>query len=299
MALALGASFWPELGNGQKPALSNHTLSKFTMATLTSTTSQDLKLRRHRLKRRRQLRILQTLWRSLLLSAMAGGTLWLVTRPNWVISDPQQITVLGNEYLSTASVRSLVPLDYPQPLLEIQPQVLRQAIEAQSPITQAIVTRRLLPPGLTIEVQERRPVALVKPGSKTSIHGFKPDGEGLVDDQGFWLPYSSYTDLAEMPELPTLTVIGLSDHSREDWPAIYSHLARSATEIFEIDFQTPSNIILNTELGNVHLGTYHPRRFEQQMQVLAEMRTLPTHIQPSNIDYIDLQSTEAPAIQLR
>lgn len=269
------------------------------MATLTSTTSQDLKLRRHRLKRRRQLLILQTLWRSLLICTMAGGTLWLVTRPNWVISDPEQITVLGNEYLSTASVRSLVPLAYPQPLLEIQPQTLRQAIEAQSPITQAIVTRRLLPPGLTVEVQERQPVALVKPGNRASIHGFEPNGDGLVDDQGFWLPYSSYTDLAEMPILPTLTVVALSDHSREDWPDIYGHVARSATEIFEIDFQMPNNIILNTELGNVHLGSYDPRRFEHQMQVLAEMRTLPTHIQPSNIDYIDLRSPDAPAIQLR
>ncbi|TVQ53719.1 MAG: FtsQ-type POTRA domain-containing protein [Spirulina sp. DLM2.Bin59] len=269
------------------------------MATLTSTTSQDLKLRRHQLKRRRQLRIVQTLWRSLLICAMAGGTLWLVTRPNWVISDPEQITVLGNEYLSTPSVRSLVPLDYPQPLLEIQPQALRQAIEAQSPITQAIVTRQLLPPGLTVEVQERRPVALVQPGSRTSIHGFEPNGEGLVDDQGFWLPYSSYTDLAEMPTLPTLTVVALSDHIREDWPEIYQELARSATEIFEIDFQMPNNIIIKTELGKVHLGSYHPHRFKQQMQVLAAMRTLPTHIQPSDIDYIDLQSPNAPAIQLR
>ncbi|WP_072619954.1 cell division protein FtsQ/DivIB [Spirulina major] len=269
------------------------------MATLTSTTSDELKSRRLRLKRRRQLLILQKLWRSLLVCSMAGGMVWLVTRPDWVITSPDQVNIQGVEHLSEATIRDLMPLDYPQPLLEVKPKRLSQALEAQAPIAAAVVTRKLLPPSLTLEIQERQPVAIALPGNAIiATSEARPDGVGFVDAQGTWMPHDSYNNLETTTHLPTLTVIGLSDRTRPHWPDIYTLLSQATIEIFEIDLQSPTNLILHTELGEVHLGGYSSNRFTQQLDVLAQMRTLPTHIQPSDIDYIDLQSPDAPALQL-
>ncbi|MDB9494990.1 FtsQ-type POTRA domain-containing protein [Spirulina major CS-329] len=269
------------------------------MATLTSTTSDELKSRRLRLKRRRQLLILQKLWRSLLVCSMAGGMVWLVTRPDWVITSPDQVKIQGVEHLSEATIRDLMPLDYPQPLLEVKPKRLSQALEAQAPIAAAVVTRKLLPPSLTLEIQERQPVAIALPGNAIiATSDTRPDGVGFVDAQGIWMPHDSYSNLETTTHLPTLTVIGLSDRTRPHWPDIYTLLSQATIEIFEIDLQSPTNLILHTELGEVHLGGYSSNRLTQQLDVLAQMRTLPTHIQPSDIDYIDLQSPDAPALQL-
>lgn len=269
------------------------------MTTLTSTTSDDLKNRRLRLKRRRQLLILQKFWRSLFLCSMAGGMVWLVTRPDWVLKTPEQVKIQGVEHLSEATIRELIPLDYPQPLLEVKPKRLSQALEAQAPIATVVVTRTLLPPSLTLDIQERRPVAIALPGNALiATSDTRPDGVGFVDSQGIWMPHNSYNDLETTTHLPTLTVIGLSDRTRPHWPDLYTLLSQATIEIFEIDLQTPTNLILRTELGEVHLGGYSKSRLTQQLDVLAQMRTLPTHIQPSDIDYIDLQSPDAPALQL-
>jgi cell division protein FtsQ len=270
------------------------------MTLLTSTNSDELKSRRLRLKRRRQLLILQKFWRSLLVCSMAGGMVWLVTRPDWVLQTPEQVKIQGVEHLSEATIRELIPLDYPQPLIEVKPKRLSQALEAQAPIASVIVTRKLIPPSLTLEIQERRPVAIALPGNAIiAASDTRPDGVGFVDSQGVWMPHDSYNDLETTTHLPTLTVIGLSDRTRPHWPEIYTLLSQATIEIFEIDLQTPNNLILHTELGDVHLGSYSTHRFTQQLEVLAQMRTLPTHIQPSDIDYIDLQSPDAPALQLK
>ncbi|MGB0562623.1 MAG: cell division protein FtsQ/DivIB [Spirulinaceae cyanobacterium] len=270
------------------------------MTGISSVSSDNLKARRQSLKRRRQARIIQAIWRSLAILALSGSLGWLMTRPNWVISDPQQITIEGNSYLSDASVRSLLPIDYPQPLLKIQPQRLSATIQAQAPIANITVVRGLFPPSLTIEVVEHQPVAIALPGSPEPDEQNKPDPIGLVDAQGFWMPQSSYIELEAAPEFPTLTVVGLADETRADWPSLYESLSRSTLKIFEVDLQAPHNIVLKTELGTVHLGPYAEATFTQQLQTLAQMRQLPEHLQSSvQVDYIDLRSPDSPAVQLK
>ncbi|MEM8640541.1 MAG: FtsQ-type POTRA domain-containing protein [Cyanobacteria bacterium P01_G01_bin.54] len=270
------------------------------MTGISSVSSDNLKARRQSLKRRRQARIIQAIWRSLAILTLSGALGWLMTRPNWVISDPQQITIEGNSYLSDASVRSLLPIDYPQPLLKIQPQRLSTTIQNQAPIANTTVIRGLFPPSLTIKVVEHQPVAIALPGDPVPEAPNKPEPIGLVDAQGFWMPQSSYIELEAAPELPTLKVVGLADETRSYWPSLYAALSRSTLKIFEVDLRSPHNIILKTELGTVHLGSYAEITFTEQLQTLAQMRQLPAHLQSSmQVDYIDLRSPDNPAVQLK
>jgi cell division protein FtsQ len=268
------------------------------MANIASVSQNELTSRRKKLRRARRIKSFQSVWRTLFVGGMATGLVWAITLPDWVIRSPEQIVIEGNHFLSAKAIRSLLPLSYPQSILQVQPQVIAKSLEAQGPIAKATVSRQLLPPGLTIQVKERKPVAIAKP--PTNPNSKTPNSNataGLVDEQGVWMPSSSYGELEQNLELPTLKVIGQNEQYRPYWSEVYQALSRSAVQVFEIDWQNPSNLILKTEMGNVHLGPYSSR-FAEQLGILDRMRELPTHVSPSKISYIDLKNPDFPAIQM-
>lgn len=269
------------------------------MASIASVSQDQLTNRRKQLRRARRIRSVQSLWRSLFVGGLVSTLGWGITSSDLVIRQPEQIVIEGNHFLSAQAIRSLLPLSYPQSLLQVQPQTLAKELESQGPIAEATVSRQLLPPGLTIQVKERKPVAIAigTATPQTSKTARSTSAEGLLDEQGVWMPESSYKSVAQDFELPTLKVIGSSDRYRPYWFDLYQAVSHSPVKVFEIDWQNPANIILNTELGKVHVGPYSSRVAEQ-LAILDRMRELPTHVDPSQIAYIDLTNPEFPAIQM-
>lgn len=269
------------------------------MTKITSISYAELNHRRHQLKQLRRLRAVQALWRSLLVCGMAGGLSWLVSQSNWVISQSSQINIEGNQILSEEAILALLPWSYPQSLLQLEPQQLTQQLESIGPIAKATVTRRLLPPSLTIEVTERQPVAIAIPIASTSA---TPDSSvkeaGFLDEQGIWMPKSTYTSLAKSVKLPTLRIIGSGSQYLPYWPQIYPVIRNSRVKIWEIDWRNPTNIIIKTELGRVRIGAY-TSQFPKQLTVLAQMQDLSRKVSASQIDYIDLSRVDAPTVQLK
>jgi cell division protein FtsQ len=261
--------------------------------------------RRRQLRRQRQIKSFQSIWRALLLSSLAGSLIWLTAQPNWIIRKPGQIAVDGNQLLSPQAVRSLLSLRYPQSLLHLQPDILAKDLESQAPIAEAIVTRKLLPPSLNIQVKERQPVAIaLYPSSNlpksylaSSLEPSTQGKVGLLDQQGIWISMDNYKDIQKPNQLPTLKVINFSDRQRQYWPQIYQALSHSPVKVLEIDCGNPANLIIKTELGKVHLGPYSSR-LSEQLKVLDRMRQLPGHIKPGEMAYINLKNPDSPSIQM-
>lgn len=252
----------------------------------------QLRQRRQQLQRQRKVKLWQGLWRTLFMGGIAGSLFWVVMLPNWVIRQPEQIAIEGNQFLSASSVRSLLSLSYPQSLLKLQPQGLAQALEETAPIADAVVTRELFPPSLSIKVQERVPVAIALPN---------PNGHsemGFVDESGIWIPQSNYTTLDSELEIPKLQVSGLDSSLFRHWSKLYPLIHHSTVQVSLVNFQDESNVILDTEFGKVHLGG-NTGQWEEQLRVLAQMGELPNQVPPSEIDYIDLQTPSSPKIQLK
>jgi len=278
------------------------------MASIASVSQTKLTNRRQQLRRARRIKLFQAIWRSLLVGGMASGLVWAITLPDWVIRQPEQIVIEGNHFLSAKTIRSLLQLSYPQSILILQPQAIAKSLESQAPIAHATVSRQIFPPGLTIQVKERKPVALALSLPPTGAYATRTIPQnlktapptpvtGLLDQQGVWIPASSYPKLKPNLELPTLKVIGQSDQYRPYWSEVYQAVSHSPVKVFQIDWQDQANLILNTELGKVHLGPYSSR-FPEQLTILDQMRELPTHIQPGQIAYIDLKNPELPSIQM-
>ncbi|MEB3291359.1 MAG: FtsQ-type POTRA domain-containing protein [Leptolyngbya sp.] len=267
---------------------------------VSSGASRDqLQARRTTLRRRRRLSLGQSLWRWVAMAGLTGAVFWGTTQPVWLIHSSRQIQVSGNERLSDEAVQALVPLDYPQSLLKVEPEDIAQQLQQRAPILEAKVSRQLFPPGLKVQVQERVPVAVVLPATGSD------EGEdtaylqaGFIDAQGAWMPKSSFgLPTASDANLPTLRLRGLQPQYQRYWPQIYATLRSSPVAIQEVDWHDPSNLVLQTDLGVVYLGSYSPD-LERQLATLDQMRHLSEQVGPSEVAHIDLTNPSRPALSL-
>lgn len=280
------------------------------MTSIAPVSQTELTQRRQKLRRRRQVRFFQASWRSLAVAGLAGGAVWAATLPAWVIRKPEQVTIRGNQFISAQTIRTLLPIAYPQSLLKIQPQAIIDALKLKAPISEATVDRQLFPPGLTVRIQERNPVAIAQPSlSKVSVFATKSSPSsanasqtnltqpGLLDENGIWTPLETYTSLNQSFKLPTLKITGRLSYYRSYWATLYQMLSRSPVKVSEINWDDPNNLILKTELGFVHFGAYGSS-FANQLKALDQMRKLPSHVNPSQLSYIDLRNPDSPFIQM-
>jgi cell division protein FtsQ len=273
------------------------------MEDISPTSRSELSNRRQQLRRQRRWRTLQTGWQVLAVSGLAGGLLWSLSLSDWMIRTPQQIVIEGNRFLSSNTIRSVLPIRYPQSLLTIQPQAISQKLKAETPIAEATVTRRLFPPSLTVRIQERYPVAVAYFSSPSaSSLGAQPTNSSpqvaLLDEEGAWVPHEIYVALHSSQNLPDLKVIGMREEYRSHWADLYQQVSQSPVKIAEIDWRNPSNLVLHTEFGVIYLGAYGSQ-FAVQLRLLDQMRQLPQQVDPEQVSHIDLRNPDLPLIEMK
>lgn len=282
------------------------------MDTIGTVSQSELVRRRRQLRRSRRQKVFQAGWQLLAVSSLAGFLLWTTTSPALVIERAEQVEIEGNDFLSDQAIRSLLPLSYPQSLLQVRPQQLARELESQGPIAKATVSRQLLPLGLKVTVHERYPVAIATEGSaiapgfptatppelspNPAVGSSGMPSVGLLDEQGMWMPIESYTALDPRVQLPQLQIVGPLEQYRSEWKLVYPFIRRSPIKIYEINWEDPANLILKTELGVVHCGPYSPR-FGEQVTRLGQMGDLPNQIDLAQVAYIDLTNPERPSLQ--
>jgi cell division protein FtsQ len=234
--------------------------------------------------------------------ALSGGTVWLATSPVWLVRSSEQIVVSDNRLLSDENIQKMVSVPYPQPLLKVQPEALAKDLMTHAPIESAEVTRRLIPPGLHVRVKERVPVAMTLPNVDQPLKTIPAQPmpfkqPGLVDAEGYWMPRNSFNELGANVSPPSLTVKGMQESYQANWRSLYKTLAASPVKVTHIDWTKPSNLILQSEFGEVHLGPYG-KNFEAQLAALDQMRSLKTQVTPEKVAFIDLQNPEHPVVEI-
>jgi cell division protein FtsQ len=265
------------------------------MTGIASVSPTKLAQRRRQLQQRRRIRTLRLGWRMMGVCGLAGGVVWAATLPMWVLHSTDQIQVEGNTYISSQSVRSLVPIAFPQSLWRVEPEALAQTVKDKAPIADAKVHRQLVPPGLVVQIQERYPVAIAIPNSPAA-QGNSEAARGLLDAAGTWIPLERYTTFDPALKLPTLKVLGNPDQYRPYWSKLYQEVSRSPVKILEIDWRDVNNVVLKTEIGNVRIGPYGGQ-FDYQLSVLDRMRKLSGRMDFSQVAYINLLNPKIPTVQ--
>jgi cell division protein FtsQ len=162
-------------------------------------------------------------------------------------------------------------------------------MERIPPLAKVEITRQLFPAQLNIAVQEKQPIAIA----------VSNEGKGFLDKEGNFISQSFYEPLnrsIKMPNSPRF--LGYSPQYKKFWQKIYPLLQSSPVKISIIDGRSSSNLILVTEIGNVHLGS-DINQLTEQIQTLARMKKLPSRIASSRVAYIDLTNAASPSIQLK
>ncbi|MCP6757631.1 MAG: FtsQ-type POTRA domain-containing protein [Fischerella sp. CENA71] len=269
------------------------------MASIVSISRTILAGRRKKLRKKRLIKFIQAIWRTLAVTSLAGGLLWIAIQPNWVLKTPKDVMITGNQLLSDQEVQSLLVLSYPQSLWKIEPSRIARYLQQQPSIAQATVSRRLFPPGLVVQLQERTPVAIaqIRREQANNKNTNTKATMGLLDAYGVWIPLKNFTSLNSRVKLPTLKVIGAPEQYRPYWSSFYEAISQTSLKVTEIDWQDPTNLIIKTELGLVHLGTASPQ-LPEQIKVLAQIRHLPSQLNPNEIEYIDLKNPEHLLVQM-
>ncbi|MEL6491818.1 MAG: FtsQ-type POTRA domain-containing protein [Cyanobacteria bacterium J06621_3] len=265
---------------------------------------QDLAYRRQQLKTLRKVKFYKMAWRAFIMTGLAIGTVKLATSPIWLIRSIEQISVdvKDNARLSEENIQALLSVPYPQSLLSVQPDELADGLMAHSPIEKAAISRRLVPPGLKVTVSERQPVAVTLPNIEKPLQEI-PDEPvpfeepGMIDAEGYWMPRNSFTELGAIAPPPALTIKGMQKSQTDSWRSLYQELARTPIVITQVDWTRPSNLILQTELGTVHIGPYS-KAFAAQLAALDQMRLVKDKVDPEKVAFIDIKNPEKPVIEV-
>ncbi len=254
-----------------------------------NSTNSLIETQRHRrvaLKRKRRIRLFQSLWRSLLVSTMAGGLVWATFLPQWKIQEPQQISIQGNQYLTDQALSEIIVDTTSESIITVAPQDIASKLQEETSVKDVSVSRKLYPPRLIITVQEREPVARTVPHSQVS----EIQQQGYLDAKGVWMPKQYYQSSEQFPT-PPFTIIGYRPQYRWQWVQLYQKFKNSPIEIQTLHWQDPANLILETELGMVHLGG-NLESISQQIRKLAQLQTLPQRLSLNDIRYINLKNPD-------
>jgi cell division protein FtsQ len=295
--------------------------------------------RQRQLKRQRRNRFLQATWRSVVILGLALGLGWAVSQPEWKLRQQSQITITGNEKLSTSSLQALLPFSFPLSLIRLEPRQIETTLQQHAHVQQVLVSRKLFPPRATIFVKERAPVAMTRcdrcllitdPNDPEALK-IGPADLWILDDQGVALPAQSYPAFAKSQALPTIAMnnflsplpekaaapfkavtasqraklVFLPTNKQSQWQRMYRVLKNSPVITTDSPIQLSS--IEWQDLENLKLQTKlgeihlgpYSRRFAKQLKALDEMRSLSNTIDTDQVVYINLQNPDQPDLEMR
>jgi cell division protein FtsQ len=250
--------------------------------------SLSLEQKRQTLRQQRRSKVWQALGRFVVVSGLAGGLAWGMTSPHWTITKAAQVEIAGTELMSKESIASWLKLTYPLSLWELPTHQLQEKLSNIPAIADVRIERQLLPPKVIVSIQERKPVARWR----------SPQQQGFLDAAGTIIPKNYYDQTLVKTQLPSLEVIGYKAQYQQQWQEIYPLIANLSVKVSAIDWRNPSNLVLKTELGQVHLGVYRDR-LPEKLTALVQSRQLSSKIPLARILYIDLSNPDAPTVQLK
>jgi cell division protein FtsQ len=239
-----------------------------------------VKLQQHRLTR-------LALWRACCIVSCATGLSLAAIFPNSQIKAQNQIRINGDTLVGEDTIYQALKLTYPQFIWSVNGIEITQKIEAIPSVEAAKVNKQIIPPLITISLQEKAPVALAT-----------AQGEiGFLNAQGEWIAQKFYSSNEANFPLPKLKVIDYQLQFQPTWQKIYQLiLLYPELKVSEVHWQTSGDIFLETKIGQIFLGS-ESSRLEQQFKTISKLKNLPKQLKTSEIAYIDLSSPGVNLIQ--
>jgi cell division protein FtsQ len=227
------------------------------------------------------------------MSGILAGVAWVANQPDWTISKPSQIRIEGNNYLTDATIRSMLGISYPQSIMSLSPAELTAKLLERGSISSVRIDRGLLPPHVLVQIEDSLPVALVMKDERDAA-------QLVVDERGLQLPISSYRPIVRQ-SLPKLRFRPPARGTCPNWRHLYRAAQGSPVAVGTIDCRNPQNVFLQTDVGKVRLGRPgNELQLKAQIQKLDRLRYWwQEHPHPEQAEYLDLENPATPVVQDR
>ena len=248
--------------------------------------------RRRRLRQeRRQERLIQ-LWRLVFFLLTATGLSWLLLTLGWSLHSEAQIQISGRERMDEKVVVKAAGLSFPQSLLSLEPGQIEAQLMRELPVQEVSVQRHLFPPGLDIQLVERRPIAAA------TRRGPKGIERGMVDREAQWMPM----DMASRGEKPAsaVKVDGWISNRRAVIAQILQQRDLLGQPLKTIVVEPAGGVSLRIQnLGLVYLGA-NEALLDQQFKTIAQLnQSLPPNLRGASNEGLDLSDPSQPELKLR
>ncbi|MGK7909995.1 MAG: cell division protein FtsQ/DivIB [Synechococcus sp.] len=274
------------------------------MSELKSTTRTHLKERRQQVRQQLRHQLQSRLWRWTLTAGLLVGGVYVARLPCWKVQVANSVRIQGNDLLDDRDILAFVPPIDSLYIWQVEPHRVEAAMLENPFLKSVSVRRQLFPPHISAEVEERQAIAV----------GRVAGTPGFIDTEGQWVD-STDLSVESASEWPTLIVMGWEPAQKRDWAELLFVLQHSVVAIRTVDWRNPTNLILQTELGEVHFGQLpegtHPdtplgrsplaRVVKERLQGLNQLSGLydgPCNCQPSDVDYINMSHPQLPTIAL-
>lgn len=248
--------------------------------------------RRRQLRQERRRERLRDGWRLLVYGALASGLGFVLLRQGWMLQTPAQVEVSGSSLVSRDQVIAAARLQFPQPLLSLQPRLLSTSLANSLPVEQVKVTRLMLPPRLRVELVDREAVARAQRRTASGLEN------GFVDRTGNWIHADSRSRV-RMAGQASIQVVGWNERHRAVLAKVLEVREQIGPGLKEIRFEPDGSLwIVTRELGGMRLGP-EDSHLERRLQVLAHLNhTLPAKLAGRQPQSIDLTDPEQPELNL-
>ena len=248
--------------------------------------------RRRRLRQERRQELLIQLWRLVFFLLTATGLSWLLLTLGWSLRSASQIQISGSQRMDENVVVKAAGLSFPQSLLGLEPGQIETKLMQELPVQEVSVQRRLLPPGLDIQLVERRPIAAA---SRMGPNGIE---RGMVDREAHWMPM----DMAKRGEKPAsaVKVEGWISNRRAVIALILQQRDLLGRPLKTIVVKPAGDVSLRVEtLGLINLGA-NEALLEQQFKTIAQLtQSLPPDLRGTSNEGLDLSDPSQPELKLR
>jgi cell division protein FtsQ len=248
--------------------------------------------RRRRLRQERRQEHLIQLWRLVFFLLTATGLSWLLLTLGWSLRSASQIQISGSQRMDENVVVKAAGLSFPQSLLGLEPGQIETKLMQELPVQEVSVQRRLLPPGLDIQLVERRPIAAA---SRMGPNGIE---RGMVDREAQWMPM----DMAKRGEKPAsaVKVEGWISNRRAVIARILQQRDLLGRPLKTILVKPAGDVSLRIEtLGLINLGA-NETLLEQQFKTITQLtQSLPHDLRGTSNEGLDLSDPNQPELKLR
>ena len=214
------------------------------MTGLTPTTRQQLQQRRQQLRQKKRRNFRSRIWRFAATAGLLAGGIYCARLPMWKIQHPEGIHIEGNQILADGDVLEYFPPLDTLYIWQVEPKQLETALLNHPLLKTVRVRRQLFPPRISARVQEREAIAV---GDVAGTSGF-------IDTEGQWLDRAALPEGEAPADWPTVTAMGWQQDRETDWAELLLTLQQSSVAIQTVDWRSSANLVLQTELGEVHFG---------------------------------------------